>query len=134
MLVNFHPRRITKKAILLINRWTMICNGHIFFLLFQKMSIFFIKYGINIFKFFVFENLVTFYWEVFADANAIYFIMFWCILNEKYEFEVLKPNFWENTFACFFYYKRELNIYLFKKMPGVGSIAMISVRTSILTS
>ena len=40
------------------------------------MSKNFIKYKINIFHFFVFENLaMTFYSEVFADANTINSIM-----------------------------------------------------------
>ena len=41
---------------------------------------------------------ITFYWGGFADANAIYFITLWCIMNEKKDFEVEKSNFCENAF------------------------------------
>ena len=55
--------------------------------------------------------------------------------------KLYKPNFGENAFEYYFYFENELNTHLYyfvlticiKKMPGVTSIAMKSIRTTILT-
>ena len=101
LVAQFSSQKNNRKDILIINGWAMIYTNHIFnFYLIKRKTLNFTKnvkkiiilYKIYIFKFLVFENLaITFYCEVFADANAIYFITLWCIyiMNEKYEFEVL---------------------------------------------
>ena len=54
--------------------------------------------------------------------------------NDWEVFEVLKPTFLKRYFNIFFTIKINQIHICIKKMPGVGSIAMISVWTSILSS
>ena len=90
-----------------------------------------------------FENRVSIpCCEVFVDANAIYFAALRWIMNVWSGFETLKTQLLEKHILIIFLLWKWIK-YIFvlfvlticiKKIPGVRSIAMKSIRTTILTS
>ena len=96
-------------------------------------------YNKNILKNYLKKQRMVRLRQVFAEPNAIYFITLRCIMNAWSNFEPQLLG--KHILIIFLLRKRIKHIFVLfalticiKKMPGVSSIAMKSIRTSILTS